>query len=168
VVSDSGIGHRSPLNAITNRGFLTLNPLTFTFDSLVSSIMLTGGDKGTDQDQFTVSAFNESNQLLQSSTTPVFGGTTPSDPLIMADFFTASLDFNENVVKTLTVSAVVPGTTGGGIGIDDLIIGFFTPPGPGPGPGPGPAPIPEPATMILLGSSLFGLAMFGRRRSKKG
>jgi hypothetical protein len=86
----------------------------------------------------------------------------------MADFFTASLDFNENVVKTLTVSAVVPGTTGGGIGIDDLIIGFFTPPGPGPGPGPGPAPIPEPATMILLGSSLFGLAMFGRRRSKKG
>jgi hypothetical protein len=165
VVSDFGIGYRSPLNAVTNNNTLRTIPLSIAFDSLVSSVMLTGGDKGGTVDQFTVTAFNESNELLRSFTTPVFGGTDPADPEIMADFFTVNLEFNENVVKRVEVGQAI-GL--GGIGIDDLIIGFFTPPGPGPGPGPGPAPIPEPATMILLGSSLFGLAMFGRRRSKKG
>ena len=93
-----GIGYTSALNAITNNSLLKNDPLIFTFDFLVSSITLTGGDRGGDKDKFTVTAFNAFGDQLGSLQTPVFGGNpvTPGDPLdqpTMADFFTVTLRF---------------------------------------------------------------------------
>ncbi len=48
---------------------------------------------------------------------------------------------------------------GGGIGFDNLV--HDVPGGPG-----GPGSVPEPATILLLGSGLFGLGFFGRKRIK--
>jgi hypothetical protein len=143
VVSDFGIGYRSPSNAITNIGFVTYNPMTFVFDDVLHSVGFTGGDRGGDTDQFTVDLFDSANALLQTFTTPVFGGNL-LDPNIMVDYYT--VNFPIDGIKTMVVRNAI----NAGIGIDNL---EFT-------------PIPEPATMLLVGSGLVGLAGLRRKFRK--
>ncbi len=91
-ISDGQVGYISPLNAVTNTNFLTVNPLVLTFDFLVSSVTLTGGDRGGDLDQFTMTAFDSGNNILGSFTTPIFGGNPLSGPT-MQDFSTGTVAF---------------------------------------------------------------------------
>lgn len=116
VVSDEGVGYRSPFNAVTNEGFLAQNPLTLTFDFPISAVKLTGGDRGGDLDQFTVTALNEADEVLESVTTPVFGGNPSREE--MADFFEVTIQA-PNIKRVVVIAEREPG-----IGIDDVIVQY--------------------------------------------
>ncbi len=141
VVSDFGVGWRSPFNAVTNFSFITANPMTLTFNVPQSSISITGGDRGGDLDQFTVTAFDKFNVQLGVVVTPVFGGN-PLNANIMVDFFTVNLNFPG--MKKVVISNAI----NAGIGIDNITF----------------CEIPAPSTYLLLGSGLVGL--WGLRRRK--
>jgi hypothetical protein len=121
VVSNEGIGYRSPFNAVTNTNFLTRNPLVLTFDLPVSSVTLTGGDTGGDRDQFMVIAFDELDNVLASETTPWFGGND-LDPEIMVDFFQLTLTAANIISVDVRAFRDPANPFSGGIGIDDLIV----------------------------------------------
>lgn len=145
----AGVGYISPFNAITNydqSGFLdgiTETPMTFTFDSLVYFVSLTGGDGGGDRDQFSVDFYDDLHNLIHTFTTPVFGGN-PTNPSQMLDNYTVT--FSAPNIK----SVVVRDAINFGIGIDNLEFD----------------PVPEPSTMLLLGAGLAALCSF-RYRLKK-
>jgi hypothetical protein len=151
VVDDFGVGYRSAPNSITNFGpsssfddFLTTYDMVFVFDAVVNFVSFTGGDVGGDFDQFSVDLYDSSNNLLLTFTTPTFGGNS-IDPQVMVDFYTfqASLEGIKRMVVRDAINA--------GIGIDDLEFR---------------ASVPEPATMLLLGVGLLGIAGFSRRKFK--
>ncbi len=114
VINNGSIGSISPPNAVTNNSLAQTHPLVLTFaNPIVPSVTLTAGDRGGDQDQFTLSAFDSLNNLLGSFTTPVFGGN-PEHPSYMVDNHAVTLCYSG--IKRIEVSST------SGIGIDDLIF----------------------------------------------
>ncbi len=77
---------------------------------------LTGGDRGGDLDQFTVTALNEADEVLESVTTPVFGGNPSREE--MADFFEVTIQA-PNIKRVVVIAEREPG-----IGIDDVIVQY--------------------------------------------
>jgi hypothetical protein len=147
--NDFQVGWRSPYNAVTNFGpgtgfddFVTAIPLVLTFDVPQSSISVTGGDQGGDTDQFTVTAYDSSNNVLGTVTTPVFGGNALDTSGPMVDYYTVELNFPG--MKSVVVSDAI----NLGIGLDNITF----------------CEIPAPSTFLLLSSSLLGLWGFRRRK----
>jgi hypothetical protein len=149
----NGVGWRTPKNAILNfnpaggpDGITTI-PLVMTFAVPQSSIAFSGGDRGGDMDQFTVTAFDKNNNLLGVFNTGWFGGN-PLLPFAMADFFTVNLNWPG--MKTVVVSNAISQGIGvplDGIGIDSIQF----------------CQIPLPSTVMLLASGLLGIIGLKRR-----
>jgi len=112
------------------------------FDSLVTSVTVTGGDRGGDIDQFLMRAFDVSGNILGTVTTPTFGGNPVTPSSFMVDNFTQAIAFAG--IKRVEVENI----TTFGIGIDDL---NFT-------------PVPIPAAIWLFGSGLLGMIGIARRK----
>jgi hypothetical protein len=142
-----GIGFRSPFNAVTNftnsGNYVTFAPIVIRFDLLQDFVAVVGGDRGGDQDQFTIKAYDDANNLLASFTTPVFGGN-PIDPNVMVDFYTAQFDLGSAVIRTLEISDAI----NAGIGIDNVV--FHN--------------VPIPGSVLLMGSGLLGMLGLARKK----
>jgi hypothetical protein len=144
-----GVGYSSPYMSVAASQWTVGYGLLFTFDDVVSNLSLTGGDSGGDTDGWSMEAFDINNVSLGSIQTALnFSGPDPVNPIsgtTYGDYRTLTLDVSG--IKTLKVVQTVWGSSW-----DDLT---FTA-----------AAVPEPATMLLLGSGLLGLAGLKRRLRK--
>ena len=91
------------------------------------------------------------NLLLDEQVTLTNGATT--DPGVYAHYSVTSANGISKFVLTQDGGSQIEGNTG----IDNVVVDS----------GSTPAEVPEPATMLLLGSGLVGLAGFARRKFKK-
>ena len=142
-LNEGGVGYISGPNAVTTFGFMQTNFLVMTFSSIVSSVTLTGGDRGGDTDQFIIRAYDSSDVFLGSATTPIFGGNPVGGPA-MQDFFTQSIAFQN--IKRVEVQSLI----NAGIGIDNLSFSIDT-------------TVPEPGTGLLVLAALAAGCVVRRR-----
>ena len=93
--------------------------------------------------------FNSAWTSLGMVDTGVFSGPDPVRPLVttFGDYRTLEINSVNNDIKYMKLTQVIWGDAW-----DDLEFKS------------GEAPIPEPATMLLLGSGLIGLAGYGRKK----
>ena len=138
-----GVGYHSPTKAIAN--LLTNvqdNPLIGVFDSPTSFVSLWGGDEGGpggDIDSWTLNVYDAvvGGNLVGTASS----GSWVGSPYIELIVSAASI---------LRFEAFHTGTEFG-MGFDDLEF----------------SSVPEPATILLIGTGLIGLGVFGRKKFKK-
>jgi len=145
-----GFGWLTPFNVVTNDGFLIGNTMTLTFDIDRGYVAFYGGDAGGDQDHFIAKAYNDSNVLVATFDSGVYGGNPLSSINYMVD--RAFCEFVPGVsdIKYVTIEAF---SVNGGLGILIDNLEFCR-------------PVPVPPTALLLGSGLLGLVGFRFRRKR--
>jgi len=142
-------GYISPDNTISTRNFITTSALTMTFVPGVFSVAFYGGDSGGDEDRFFVDVYSTSSSLLSTIDTGVFGG----NPLAVNNFMVDNYHVMISGLGEIG-SVVVRDALEAGIFIDNVEFSQSS------------SHTPEPATMLLLGTGLIGVAGAARRRKK--
>jgi hypothetical protein len=145
-------GWLSPFNVVSNTGYLINNLMTLTFDRDRGYVAFYGGDAGGDKDHYIAKAYSDSNVLVATFDSGVFGGNNPVSPIsymidrAYCEFVRATPDIKYVTIEAFSVDF------GQGILIDNLEFCH---------------PVPVPPTALLLGSGLLGLGLLRRKWSLK-
>ncbi|OPY84545.1 MAG: hypothetical protein A4E72_02186 [Syntrophus sp. PtaU1.Bin208] len=119
--------------------------LTLTFDSLVNSVSIYGGDYGYDADRFTMTAYNALGNQIAFADTGYFNGIDPNHPVAGWSGDYRYLSVSANDIKSVVLTQADWGCIW-----DNLDT----------------TPVPVPAAFWLLGSGLLGLAGFRKKFRK--
>ena len=145
--NNEGVGYSSEYMSVAPSQWTVGYGLVFTFDTLVDNISLTGGDEGGDTDGFSLEAFDSDMNSLGFVQTGAFTGADPVNPIVgtsYGDYRTLSLDVTG--IKKLIVKQTYWGQS-----YDDLTFDG--------------AVVPEPATFLLFGLGILGIAGVSRKKT---
>ena len=118
--------------------------LTLTFDSLVKSVSIYGGDYGGDSDRFSMTAYDTLGNMLVSADTGSFSGI---DPLYTVGGWSGDyryLSIGANNIKSVVLTQVTWGCIWDNLSTETSAV-------------------PVPAAFWLLGSGLLGLIGFRKK-----
>ena len=143
-------GYVSPVNCIAAQSWDVGQGLLFEFDYLVSNVSIVGGDAGAnDTDRWSMEAFDISGNSIGFVETGLFANPDPVNPLVTTFGVYRTLSLDVSGISSVKVTQLAWGSAWDNLSFDEA------------------APVPEPASILLLGSGLFGLVGYNRKRFVK-
>ena len=130
-------------------GSLGMGEFRVVFPELVAFVGITAGDAGGDTDSYRIDVYGETDDLLASFESGIFGG----NPEVTSGFFGDSVTGSISLLDPLISYAWFTPTSASNSGIswDDLVYDTV------------PTAVPEPSTLFLFGTGLVGIGVFRRK-----
>ena len=144
-----GGGYVSPINSVCASSWNVGDGLLLDFDHLINSISIVGGDVGGDVDSWTMTAYDNNDNVLGIADTGFYTGADPVNPLTTTFSDYRTLALNLTGIKYVKLIQTSWGTVWDNLEFDS---GNPLP------------PVPEPCTLIL---SFLGIGLIGFTQKKK-